>query len=91
MLKNLLNRLGADPQKSWARFKTGLMLFITGGILLFLGARFLIWLQIPAVILMATGFVIAARGYVGIFANRFALTLNQLSHKAPADPSEKQR
>ena len=91
MLKSLLNKLGADPQKSWARFKTGLMLFIAGSVLLFLGARFLIWLQIPAIFLMTGGFIIAARGYVGIFANRFALTLNQLSHRAPVDPSDKQR
>ena len=90
MLKNLLNRLGADPHKSWTRFKTGLMLFIAGSILLFLGARFLIWLQIPAVILMAIGFIIAARGYIGIFANRFARTLNQLAYKGRQPPSDKQ-
>ena len=91
MLKNLLSKLGADPHRSWARFKTGLVVFISGAALLFAGARFLIWLQIPAVILMTVGFVIAGRGYVGIFANRFAHTLNLMNHKASDHFSDKHK
>lgn len=79
LIKDLVFRLGNNPHISWARFKKGLGLFVTGVVLLYAGAAFWIWLQIPATIILALGFVVAAYGYLGIFANRFAQTLNNMN------------
>lgn len=85
MLKNLLFRLGSDPQLSWARFKKGLAFFVLGVVLLYAGALYWIWLQIPAVVLLSFGFITAAYGYLGIFANRFSQTLNRLNADGKKD------
>lgn len=79
MMKNLFFRLGSHPHLSWARFKKGLGLFVAGVVLLYAGAIYWIWLQIPAVFLLGLGFALAAYGYLGIFANRFSQTLNDLN------------
>lgn len=81
MLKNLIYKLGADPHRSWASFKTGLGIFVAGVVLLLTGAAYWMWLQIPGVVCMVIGFFFVARGYVGIFANRFAQTLNRMPSK----------
>ena len=86
MLKSLIYKLGQNPTKSWAEFKLGLFVFVVGVVLIFAGARFWIWLQIPAILLLAAGFLIAGKGYIGIFSNRFAQTLNRLS---PPDEPDK--
>ena len=85
MLKNLFFRLGSNPQKSWADFKIGLIVFVLGTALIFAGAAYWIWLQIPGIIVLAVGFLFAAKGYLGIFANRFSQTLNQLGGAASKD------
>lgn len=85
MLKNLFFRLGSNPQKSWADFKIGLVVFVLGTALIFAGAAYWIWLQIPGIIVLAVGFLFAAKGYLGIFANRFSQTLNQLGDVASKD------
>ena len=91
MLKNLLFKLGAEPQQSWARFKLGLLLFMVGAVGLVAGAHVWMWLQIPAIISLTIGFLIAGRGYIGLFANRFAHVLSQLSHKPGQGNSDKQK
>ena len=63
--------------RSWAEFKLGLALFVVGVLLIFAGARFWVWLQIPGLLILAAGGLIAGKGYLGIFANRFAQTLNR--------------
>lgn len=84
-LRNLIERLGANPQQSWANFKVGLIIFVVGAILLLLGAKYLIWLQIPAVICLAIGLGFAAKGYVGIFASRFYQSFSQLKPPSSED------
>lgn len=79
MLKNLIFKLGSDPHKSWSDFRLGLGIFVVGVALLYVGAVYWIWLQIPGIAILALGFAIAAKGYLGIFANRFAQTLNRLN------------
>ncbi|GAA6183907.1 MULTISPECIES: hypothetical protein [Aliiglaciecola] len=77
MLKNWLYKMGSNPHKSWADFKIGLTVFIAGVICIFGGLKLWIWLQIPGVLLLALGLIFAAKGYLGIFANRFSQTLSQ--------------
>jgi hypothetical protein len=67
---NWLQRLANDPNKSWDRFKLGLGIFCVGAILILIGAKYLFWLQIPGLILIAVGLVPAIYGYLGILAHR---------------------
>lgn len=83
MFKNLMHKLGNDPVKSWADFRIGFVIFVVGVALIYAGAAFWMWLQIPAIILLAVGFFFALKGYLGIIANRFSQTLNRL--KPPDD------
>lgn len=85
MFKELLFKLGSDPHKSWATFQKGLIIFAFGAMLIFAGNAWWMWLQIPAVIMLIVGLLIAAKGYLGIFANRFSHTLNQLGQSASTD------
>ncbi len=86
MLKNLIFKLGSNPNKSWADFKIGLVVFVAGVCFIYAGAAFWVWLQIPGVLLLAIGFLFALKGYLGIFANRFSQTLNRLT---PPDEKDK--
>lgn len=88
-MKHLLHRWGSNPQKSWADFKIGLGIFVLGVVFIYAGLKFWIYLQILGLILMAIGFVIAAKGYLGIFANRFSQTLNRLGGAADRDKQNK--
>lgn len=86
MFKNLLYKLGSDPVKSWADFKIGFVVFVLGVALVYAGAAFWVWLQIPGIICLVIGGLFALKGYVGIFANRFSQTLNRLT---PPDERDK--
>lgn len=86
MFKHLLYKLGNDPIKSWTDFKIGLVIFVVGMALIYAGAAFWVWLQIPGVICLAIGGFFALKGYLGIFANRFSQTLNRLT---PPDEQDK--
>ncbi|GAB2688058.1 hypothetical protein GCM10027170_19260 [Aliiglaciecola aliphaticivorans] len=77
MFKNWLYKMGSNPHKSWADFKIGLAIFMAGVISIFAGLKLWIWLQIPGVLMLALGLFFAAKGYLGIFANRFSQTLNR--------------
>ena len=71
-----LYRTGANPQKSLLIFIIGLALFFTGAYLLTSPLYFQLLLRILGYVLVLTGFLIAIRGWVGIFANRIALFIN---------------
>ena len=86
MFKNLLYKLGNNPLKSWADFKIGLAVFVVGVVLIYAGAAYWIWLQIPAIIFLAAGVFFALKGYLGIFAHRFLQSLNRLT---PRDEKDK--
>ncbi|NQZ27320.1 MAG: hypothetical protein HRT55_13515 [Colwellia sp.] len=67
----LLEKLGQDPQRSLTLFLYGLGLFVIG--LLFVALGYFhhhLW-QIMGVIILALACLIAAWGYLGIFANRW--------------------
>ncbi|MCJ8293246.1 MAG: hypothetical protein MJK15_02460 [Colwellia sp.] len=67
----LLEKLGQDPQRSLKLFLYGLGLFVIG--LLFVALGYFhhhLW-QIMGVVILAIACLIAAWGYLGIFANRW--------------------
>ena len=87
MLTFWLEKLAADPIKSWANFKLGLGVFVIGGVLLLTGAQGPYWLQIPGLICIAIGLVFAAKGYAGIFVYRMKNAFKPV--KAPCDEDKK--
>lgn len=76
-LQRILVRLGENPKRSVRFFIAGALLFFLGLMIVYVGSAQWVWVQIPGVLLMVIGFVIAARGYVGIFANRVAFFRHQ--------------
>ncbi|WP_340677203.1 hypothetical protein [Paraglaciecola sp.] len=79
---NWLQKLANQPDKRWAEFKLGLGIFVVGVMLILAGARWWIWLQIPALLFLLVGSLIAAKGYLGILVYR--LTINFKKVKPPA-------
>ena len=77
MLKPLIYRLGSHPRRSLRAFLTGVALFAAGLGLLYLDQQQPGWLAKTGILLIALGLVTAACGYVGIFANRFALVIER--------------
>jgi hypothetical protein len=91
---NWLQRLGSDPNKSWAYFKRGLGIFCFGVVAILIGAKFAPIVQIPGLILLAVGSLYSIRGYLGILAHRMtasfkpppsSLKLNSLSDDSDKD------
>lgn len=78
LFRNIVYRLGRDPKKSWSTFKLGLAIFSAGATLILLGAQFNHLLQIPGFMTLFVGILLSAKGYIGIFANRFAKTIERL-------------
>lgn len=66
----ILEKLGQDPKRSLLIFVRGLGLFIIGVILIFIGYYSHHYWQILGIVFLAIGILIAAYGYIGIFANR---------------------
>ena len=66
----ILEKLGQDPKRSLLIFVRGLGLFIIGVILIFIGYYSHHYWQILGIVFLAIGILIAACGYIGIFANR---------------------
>lgn len=91
MLKKHIYRLGSQPQRSWSRFKLGLLLFVPAASLILAGSQYWIWLQIPGLLLLPVALFYAAYGYIGIFANRFAQTLNRANPDVFADTQNNRR
>lgn len=76
-MNNLLAKLGQDPKRSLAIFIRGLGLFVFG--MLFIGLGYYhhhLW-QVVGLVIIACACVIAAWGYLGIFANRWFNILNK--------------
>ncbi|MGB1261791.1 MAG: hypothetical protein ACPG52_02680 [Cognaticolwellia sp.] len=74
---SLLETLGQNPQRSMQRFLRGLGLFIIGLGFIFLGLYHShIW-QIIGIVMLALGCLLAAYGYIGIFANRLYHIFNR--------------
>ncbi|MDN4502987.1 hypothetical protein QX776_11290 [Alteromonadaceae bacterium BrNp21-10] len=76
-LRRIIFHLGGNPHRSWRYFIVGALLFSLGiYILLYLNSS-LLWLQYLGLGLLGSGLIVAIKGYVGIFANRFAQVLNR--------------
>ena len=76
-MNNLLAKLGQDPKRSLSIFLTGLGLFVLG--LLFIAVGYFnhhLW-QVVGLTIIAFSCLIAAWGYLGIFANRWFNILNK--------------
>jgi len=71
-LQTLLLKFGSSPKQSVRWFVAGLMCFLIGLIAIYLGPVIHIWLQLAGLIFMAVALLLAARGYIGILANRLA-------------------
>ena len=69
-MKFILEKLGQDPKHSLLLFMRGLGLFIIGVIFVFLGFYTHHYWQIVGIVFLGLGVLIAAFGYLGIFANR---------------------
>lgn len=75
--KAILEKLGQDPQHSMKIFMRGLGLFVIGALFVALGYyRHHLW-QIPGLVLLVGGCLVAAWGYLGIFANRLLNIFNR--------------
>ncbi|MDX2368867.1 MAG: hypothetical protein QNK36_10745 [Colwellia sp.] len=78
-MNNLLAKLGQDPKRSLSIFLTGLGLFAIGLVFIAIGYFYHhIW-QMLGVLILVFSCVIAAWGYLGIFANRWFNILNKHS------------
>ena len=71
-IQALLLKFGSTPKQSIRWFITGLFCFLLGVICIYLGPVVHIWLQVIGLGLIAIAILFAARGYVGILANRLA-------------------
>lgn len=76
-MNNLLAKLGQDPTRSLSIFLRGLGLFIIGLIFIAIGYfNHHLW-QALGIIILVVACLIAAWGYLGIFANRWYNILNK--------------
>lgn len=77
-LRHFMFKMGSQPEKSWRQFVTGLFIFAGGAGCIIIGQKDdMHLLQIPGLILLGVGVFIGAKGYLGIFANRFSQVLNR--------------
>ncbi|WP_281559250.1 hypothetical protein [Thalassomonas sp. RHCl1] len=76
-MKAVLERLGQNPQQSLKLFLRGFGLFIVGALAIMLGYFTDPLWQIPGLLLLVPGVVMAAIGYLGIFANRLLNIFNR--------------
>lgn len=75
----LLNK-GSNPKKSTKFFMIGLMLFLAGVLLIYMGTVFHVILQIIGLIILIPAIFFAGKGYIGIISNRLAFFRHQ-AHK----------
>ncbi len=78
----LLEKIGQNPQYSLTLFLRGLGLFVIGLLFVALGYFYHHLWQIVGIITLALACLLAAWGYLGIFANRW---LNILYRTRPAN------
>lgn len=69
-MKTLLEKLGQDPKRSMATFLKGLGLFVIGLVFIAIGYFYQHYWQMLGIAILAIGCLVAAWGYIGIFANR---------------------
>lgn len=86
---NYLQRLASNPNQRWTEFKLGLAIFVAGAMAILVGAQYWIWLQIPGLLLLAIGALIAAKGYAGILIYRLSGSFNKV--KPPASLFDKDK
>jgi hypothetical protein len=78
-MNNLLAKLGQDPKRSLSIFLTGLGLFAVGLVFIAIGYFYHhIW-QMLGLLILVISCIIAAWGYLGIFANRWFNIINRHS------------
>jgi hypothetical protein len=78
---SLLEKLGQDPQHSLTVFIRGLGLFCCGALFVTLGYYQHHYWQILGLGFIAIGCIIAAWGYIGMFANRLYHSFNHRKQK----------
>lgn len=76
-MKNLLAKLGQNPKHSLTIFLRGFGLFVLGLIFIYIGYHHHHLWQVVGLFLVALSCLIAAWGYLGIFANRWFNILNR--------------
>jgi hypothetical protein len=74
---NLLARLGQNPKRSLTIFLCGFGLFIVGLCFIAVGYFYHHLWQVLGIIIIVFACIIAAWGYLGIFANRWFTILNR--------------
>lgn len=82
-MNNLFARLGQDPKRSLAIFLRGFGLFILGLCFITLGYFYHHLWQVVGIVIIAFACIIAAWGYLGIFANRWFAILNRSKLNKP--------
>jgi hypothetical protein len=72
---NWFRRQINHPQQRWAEFKLGLVVFASGALLILLGSHYWLWLQLPGLLGITMGAVIAAKGYLGMLLYRLSVAV----------------
>jgi hypothetical protein len=85
-LRDIIYTAGQKPALSWSRFKHGLLIFALGTVILLASQHFSELLYWPGFFVVVVGFIVAMRGYWGLFANRFAQLIEQKALNAKRDP-----
>ncbi|WP_018691354.1 hypothetical protein [Algicola sagamiensis] len=85
MLKPLIYRLGANPKRSLKVFLIGLLLFAVGAGAIVYGYFHEAYWQLLGLILLVPAIGLAAIGYLGIFANRFAQVMKRVPPRRAND------
>jgi len=76
-LQQFLVKKGSNPQLSVQQFLIGLVLFLIGVGLVYLGINLPAFVQILGISIICIAFVFAVRGYIGIVSNRIAFFRHQ--------------
>lgn len=76
-MKKILEKLGQNPQLSLKIFLRGLGLFVIAMVFIALGYFYHHLWQVIGIVLLVLACLIAAWGYLGIFANRWLNILNR--------------
>lgn len=76
-LQKFLVKQGSNPQLSVQHFLIGLVLFLMGVGLIYIGIDLPPFVQILGLSVICISFVFAVRGYIGIISNRIAFFRHQ--------------
>ncbi|MCY7295637.1 hypothetical protein [Alteromonas sp. a30] len=81
MMREQLQKLATTPEKSWKRFKLGVVLFAFSVGLIIAGAQLNHLLQIPGLLMLGAALLFSGWGYLGILSSRLLdLQNNWLKH-----------